>query len=329
MKYKLMGKTGLSVSELCFGTMTFGREADEDESRKMFAMCLDRGINIFDCANVYSRGKAEELLGRIVKETGRRNELVLTSKVGFSMGDGPNRSGTSRRHIIGEAEASLRRLQTDRIDLYFIHTFDPHADMEETLRALDDLVRTGKILYAGVSNWAAWQIMKALGISRERSLAGFSCVQPMYNLLKRQAEVEILPLCRSEGLGSISYSPIAGGLLSGKYSDGEGKGRIRDDDRYAARYGRAGSGEIARDFAKIAAEVGCHPASLAVKWILFSGMVTAPILGARSAEQLQAGLASADVPMDRALYDRITALTEDPPLATDRLDEQVLDRKRS
>ncbi|MBN2627866.1 MAG: aldo/keto reductase [Spirochaetales bacterium] len=324
MKYKLLGKTGVSVSELCFGTMTFGREADEGESRNMFRLCLDRGINIFDCANVYSRGGAEELLGRFVKETGNRNDLILTSKVGFAMGDGGNRTGSSRRHIMGEIDESLRRLQTDRLDVYFIHNFDPLVDMEETLRALDDLVRAGKVVYTGVSNWAAWQIMKALGISREKVMASFSCVQPMYNLLKRQAEVEILPLCQSEKLGVISYSPIAGGLLSGKYGIDEGKGRISDDKMYAARYSRAGNREIAGDVARIAGEIGCHPASLAVKWVLYGNRVTAPIIGARSVEQLNAGLASVDVPMDDALYERITSLTEDPPPATDRLEVQVM-----
>ena len=316
----------MSVSEVCLGTMTFGREADEEESRRIFRQCLDRGVNIFDCANVYGRGRAEELLGKFVNETGKRDDLFLTSKVGMAMGEGLNETGTSRRHIMMNVEQSLRRLQTDRIDLYFIHRFDPSVPMEETLRALDDLVRSGKILYTGVSNWAAWQIMKALCLSRSGGLASFSCVQPMYSLIKRQAEVEILPLCQSEGLGAISYSPIAAGLLSGKYSQAadEGKGRIRDDKRYAARYSRPEYFTVAREFSRIAEEIGCHPVTLAVKWIQFGGRVTAPIVGARSAEQLEPALASVSLPMDRELFERITALSETPPPPTDRLEVQVL-----
>ena len=298
-----MGKTGVSVSEVCFGTMTFGNEADEGESRKMFRLCLDRGVNIFDCADVYNGGLAEEYLGRFVKESGGRNGLFLTSKVGMNQNRGLNRGGTSRRHILQAVEESLKRLQTDRIDLYFIHRFDPDVPMEETLSALDDLVRAGKIVYTGVSNWAAWQIMKALGISRRKALASFSCVQPMYSLIKRQAEVEILPLCRSEGLGVICYNPVAAGILSGKYGrNGEvpqESVRLKDKADYAVRYSRPEYFSVAREFCRIADEIGCHPVSLAVRWVQYGGLVTAPIIGARTAEQLKAGLASVDVPHGR------------------------------
>ena len=190
MEYRQLGKTGVKVSELCFGTMSFGGDADEATSKEMFHACLDAGINFFDCANVYAGGRSEEILGKLM--AGRRDDLVITSKVAMPTGDGVNDRGLSRRHIMLQVEGSLRRLNTDRIDLYFVHHF-ASTDMEETLRALDDLVRQGKVLYLGVSNWAAWPIAKALGISARTGLTRFECIQPMYNLAKRQAEVEILP----------------------------------------------------------------------------------------------------------------------------------------
>ncbi len=216
MEYRLLGKTGVKVSALCFGTMSFGGDADYQTSSEMFSRCLDAGINFFDCANVYGRGRSEEILGELM--AGVRDDLVITSKVRMPMGDGVNDYGLSRRHIMMQVEASLKRLNTDRLDVYFVHHFDKDAAIEETLRALDDLVSQGKILYPGVSNWSAWQIAKALGVSAARGLARFEVIQPMYSLAKRQAEVEILPLALSEQMGVIPYSPLGGGLLTGKYT---------------------------------------------------------------------------------------------------------------
>lgn len=201
MDYRNLGKTGVKVSQLCFGTMSFGDIADEDESAKMFKRCRDIGINFFDCADVYAGGRSEEILGKLMAS--ERDELVITSKVASRVGDDINRRGSSRRHIQQQIEASLKRLKTDRIDVYFLHHFDSDTPVEETLRVLDDLVRQGKILYPALSNWAAWQVTKALGISAKESLARIECIQPMYNLVKRQAEVEILPMAQSEGIGVI------------------------------------------------------------------------------------------------------------------------------
>ena len=208
MEYRALGRTGVQVSCLCFGTMSFGGEADEATSAAMFRRCRDAGINFFDTANVYSEGRAEEILGRLIANC--RDDVVLTSKVNFPTGADINAGGLSRRHIMLAVEDSLRRLGTDRLDLYFAHTFDSRPAVEETLRAFDSLVRQGKILYPAVSNWAAWQIALALGVSAREHLARFECIQPMYNLVKRQAEVEILPLARAERLGVISYSPLGG-----------------------------------------------------------------------------------------------------------------------
>jgi len=233
MKYKTFGRTGVLVSELCLGTMTFGAEADEAEAAKMYAACRNAGINFFDCADSYAGGKTEEILGRLI--AGERDSIVLTSKFSNRTGSDLNAIGSSRRHMMRAVEGSLARLKTDRIDVYFVHVFDQLTAMEETLRAMDDLVRQGKVLYLGVSNWAAWQIEKALGISERKNLARFECVQPMYSLVKRQAEVEILPMAAAEDMAVISYNPMAGGLLSGKYAAGASGGRLREKEQYAKR----------------------------------------------------------------------------------------------
>jgi len=328
MEYKTLGKTGIKVSGLCFGTMTFGSEADQAESARLFAAARDAGINFFDCANVYGAGAAEEILGALAAPC--RDEIVLTTKVGFRTGPDANAAGASRRAIIQEAERSLRRLGTDRIDLYFIHTFDPDTPMEETLRALEDLTRAGKILHAGVSNWAAWQAQKALGIAALKNFAPIACLQPMYNLVKRQAEVEILPMAAAEGLGVICYSPMGGGFLSGKYAAADpargtaekAAGRIAENPRYAARYGEPSYLETARRFAELAAELGTAPATLAVAWVAANPAVTCPIVGARNMDQLRTVLPAADYPMTAELYARISALSPTPPPATDRNDER-------
>ena len=194
--------------------MSFGGDADEDTSSAIFKRCRDAGINFFDCANGYAGGRSEEILGRLI--AGSRQDLIITSKVYFPVGSDINARGASRRHILASIEASLKRLNTDYLDVYFIHHFDDQTPLVETLRALDDLVQSGKILYPAASNFAAWQVMKALGISAAQGWSPFAVLQPMYNLVKRQAEVEILPMALSEGLGVIPYSPLGGGLLSGK-----------------------------------------------------------------------------------------------------------------
>lgn len=321
MEYRLLGKTGVKVSQLCFGTMTFGDIADKKESEKMYKACRDVGINFFDCADVYAGGRSEEILGKLMASD--RDELIITSKVASRVGEGMNKRGSSRYHIQKQIEASLKRLKTDRIDVYFLHHFDKDTPVEETLRTLDDLVRQGKILYPAVSNWAAWQIAKALGISAKEGLARFECMQPMYNLVKRQAEVEILPLAESESVGVIPYSPLGGGLLTGKYShDNKPEvGRLVSNDMYQIRYGEALYHEVAANFTDYAKEKGHHPATLAVAWVMAHPAVTAPIIGARNLEQLKASLAALDVDMTPEWRAEISALSYEPPPAHDRLEE--------
>ncbi len=322
MNYKFLGKTGVNVSALCFGTMAFGREADEAESSAMFKACCDAGVNFFDCADIYAGGESEKILGRLIKD--RREELIITSKVYFPTFTDVNAMGASRRRIIYAVEASLKRLATDRIDIYFIHRFDDRTPLEESLRALDDLVRQGKILYPGASNFAAWQVEKGLGISAKEGLAPFACIQPMYNLVKRQAESEILPMALAETIGVISYSPLGGGLLSGKYGVGRSPeaGRLVTHEIYRTRYGDDLYYQVAEQFTLFARDRGFDPASLAVAWVAGHPAVTAPIIGARNAVQLRASLAAVDIPMTEALRAEISALAPEPAPATDRSEER-------
>ncbi|TME14048.1 MAG: aldo/keto reductase [Chloroflexi bacterium] len=318
MKYRTVGKTGIQVSSLCFGTMSFGGNADEETSKAMFHRCREAGINFFDTANVYSQGRSEEILGECLADC--RDEMVITTKVFYPMGKDINARGLSRRHIMLEVENSLRRLKTDRIDFYFVHLFDENTPMEETLRALDDLQAQGKILYPAVSNWAAWQIAKALGISAKEQLVRFELIQPMYNLVKRQAEVEILPLAVSEQLGVISFSPLGGGLLTGKYGVNKRpeQGRLVEEQRYTARYADEMNFVVADRFTTYAAEHGMHPATLAVAWVMSNPAITAPIIGARNGEQLEPSLAALDVDMTPQWRNEISSLSVTPAPATDR-----------
>jgi aryl-alcohol dehydrogenase-like predicted oxidoreductase len=321
MEYRYLGKTGIRVSKLCLGTMMMGSEADEETSKALFQRCREVGINFFDCANTYAGGRSEEILGKLA--AGNRDELVLTSKVYFPTGSDINEVGATRKHILRSVERSLRRLQTDYLDVYFIHHFDEVTPLEETLRALDDLVRQGKILYPGASNFAAWQVMKALGISAKEGWAPFEVIQPMYNLVKRQAEVEILPMAESEQLGVICYSPLGGGLLTGKYAGSQpDTGRFLVNKAYQARYGEDWIHEAAARFSSFARERGYDPAGLAVAWVASHPAVTAPIVGARSLQQLEGSLKAAEIEITLELRAEISALSIEPPLATDRADER-------
>ena len=321
MEFRPLGRTGVRVSSLCLGTMSFGGSADEAEARRMYRAARDKGINFFDTADVYESGRSEQVLGTLIAD--ERDQVVITSKVFGRVGEGINDMGLSRRHITRAVEASLRRLGTDRLDVYFVHMFDPRTPIDETLRALDDLVRRGLILYPAVSNWAAWQIAKALGMSALASLSRFEVVQPMYNLVKRQAEVEILPLARSESLAVIPYSPLGGGLLTGKYAGGRApeQGRLVESDRYRKRYESNVYHDVARRFVEFADAAGQHPVTLAVAWVKAHPAVTAPIIGGRNLEQLEPSLAAADFDMTPEMRKEITSLTPEVPPAHDRREE--------
>ena len=315
MQYRSLGKTGFSVSSLCMGTMTFSREADEAESARIYQECREAGINFFDCANVYSQGAAERTLGRLI--AGERDDLVITSKVGMDR-------GLSAGTIESCIDESLKNLATDRLDVYFCHRFDEKTPVEETLRALDHLVRKGKILSIGVSNWAAWQIGLALGRADRWGIAGIAVLQPMYSLAKRTDEIEILPLAQAENLGVISYSPLGGGLLTGKYlQDGDGsERRLAVSDLYARRYAEETNRDIARNLFEYAGRAGVSPVTLAVAWAGRHPGVTAPIIGARNLDQLRPALAAAAYEMSDEEYAYLSTLTPPVPPATDRSEDR-------
>jgi aryl-alcohol dehydrogenase-like predicted oxidoreductase len=319
MKTKPLGRTGVQVSELCFGTMSFGGDADEATSAAMYKATRDAGINFYDCADQYNKGKSEEILGRLMK--GHRDELVVTTKCYNPMGEDINARGTSRRHVVRNIEASLKRLQTDRVDVLFLHQFDKLTPIEESMRALEDVVRAGKVLYPAVSNWSAWQTQRAVDIQERNNWARLQVHQPMYNLVKRQAEVEILPMCEANGIGCIPYSPAGAGLLSGKYS-GQASGRLKTNKMYEARYGEPWMFEVAEKYTAFCKQKGLHPVSAAVAWVGAHPAVTAPIIGARNLEQLKDSLNAVNIDMNPALRAEIAALSRTPPPATDRLEEQ-------
>ena len=323
MEYKPLGRTGIKVSNLCFGTMTLGKEADEATSIKMYQQCRDVGINFFDTANRYSMGTSEEILGKCIAH--ERDKIILSTKVGNPVGNDINDYGLSRKHILLNLENSLRRLGTDYIDLYFLHTYDPATSIEETLCTLSDLRQQGKILAVGASNWAAWQIALALGISERKQLARFECIQPMYNLVKRQAEVEIFPLAKQQGIGVMTYSPLGGGLLSGKYSGQNSAviGRIQENPMYARRYGDPNYSSVTEKFVRYAEKKNISPSALAVAWVMGNPAVTAPIIGARNLTQLDQVLSSLKIKMTSEMLQEITDLSINPPIATDRSEERM------
>jgi len=323
MRYKFLGRTGVKVSEICLGTMTFGGDADEQVSADMYHYCREHGVNFFDCANVYVGGRSEEILGQLARD--HRDEVVIASKAYFSTGEDVNASGSSRRHLMLSVEASLRRLGTDRIDLFYLHRFDDTAPLDQSLRALDDLIQQGKVLYLGASNFAAWQVEKGLGLSLFHDWARFECIQPMYNLVKRQAEVELLPMAAAEELSVFPYSPMGGGLLSGKYALGvkPAAGRLVDNAMYATRYGDPWILLATQDFRELAERLGHHPAALAVAWVASHPAVTAPIVGARTLEQLKTSLGAIEIEMTDELRAQISALSPEPPPATDRNEERT------
>ena len=319
MKAKLLGRTGISVSELCFGTMSFGGDADEATSAAMYKAVRDAGVNFFDCANEYNKGRSEEILGRLAKD--HRDDLVLTTKCFNATGPDVNARGANRRHVVKAVEASLRRLQTDRIDVLFLHRYDALTPIDEMMRALEDLVRSGKVIYPAVSNWSAWQTQRAVDIQEHNNWARLQVIQPMYNLVKRQAEVEILPMAQANGIGVIPYSPGAAGLLSGKYL-GQATGRLKTNKMYEARYGEAWTFEVAEKFVALCQQKGLHPVSAAIAWVGAHPAVTAPIIGARNLDQLKDSLASVKIDMTPELRAEIASLSRTPPPATDRLEEQ-------
>ena len=306
MEYRYLGQTGLKVSALCLGAMTFGRESTEEESFKILDRFVEVGGNFIDTADVYSRGISEEILGRWMK-TQRRDDLVIATKVRWNMGSGPNDEGLSRKHILSGVESSLRRLATDYIDLYQIHQWDSGTPFDEVLSTLNHLVQSGKVRYIGASNLTGWQLQKTIDLCKHMGWEAFTCLQPLYNLLDRSIEYEILPVCQNEGVGVIPWSPLRGGWLSGKYRRGmtappEG---TRIDTAEKMGWGEAWkiydnerTWQVIDTLFSVAEQAEKTPAQVALKWVLDRPGITAPIIGARSMAQLEDNLGSVGWKLD-------------------------------
>lgn len=310
MNYKRLGRTGLKVSELCFGCMTLGDEADENLSIRMVERCLEAGINFFDTANVYAEGRSETILGKALQ--GKRDRVVIATKVRHPVGTGPNDSGLSRYHIMQQVEISLRKLQTDCIDLYQVHRWDTDTPLDETLRALDDLVRQGKVRYVGCSNFSAWQLVRALWLSDKHDWARFDCIQPRYNLIDRAIETELLPACEAFGVGVMVYSPLAGGILTGKYKPGEpfpAGTRGAESEFFQQNRAKPHLLELAQQIVPVMQRFDRPIVQTAVAWTLAHPAVTSAIIGARNMEQLELilnGWQGALPPEEKQILDQVS-----------------------
>jgi aryl-alcohol dehydrogenase-like predicted oxidoreductase len=314
MEYRALGRTGVQVSKLCLGCMLFGDDTTEEDSIRIAHRAMDAGINFFDTADVYSRGVSETVVGKALKEDGRRNRVFLASKFYNRMADDdPNAWGGHRFHIVKACEDSLRRLQTDHIDLYQMHRPQPTVPIDETLRALDDLITQGKVRYIGTSTFGAWQIVESLWASKELGLNRFVCEQPPYNLLDRRIERELLPMCRTYGIATIPWAPVAGGLLGGRYRKGQPRPQ---DARYASKsapFGRDNEAAIAKveEYVAFCDQRGVGPSTFATAWVAAQPGVTSPIVGPRTMAHLEDYLKAAELVV--ADEDRIAVDALFPP----------------
>lgn len=311
MKIRTLGQSGLQVSELCLGTMTFGNQADKPTSHKILDEAFHAGVFFVDTADAYPLGGTYETLGNTESIIGewlqdKRDQIVLATKCFGRMGPGPNQGGLSRKHIMQAVEDSLRRLKTDYIDLYQAHQFDANVPLDETLRAFDDLVTAGKVRYIGVSNWRAWQVMKGIGVTERKDYVRIQSVQPRYNLLFRMIEEELVPACINEGVGIISYNPLAGGMLTGRYKPGQEvatgsrfalSGVSNVGQLYQTRYWQEPNFQAVERYRAWCQENGLDMATTAVRWVTQQPGITSAIIGASRPEQLAASLAAADAPM--------------------------------
>jgi aryl-alcohol dehydrogenase-like predicted oxidoreductase len=310
MEYKNLGKSGLKVSRIGLGTNNFGGQVSEEDSIKIVRRTIDLGINLIDTADMYTKGRSEEVIGKAVQ--GYRDDVIIATKVGMNVGEGPNQSGLSRKHILWQLNHSMKSLQTDYVDIYYLHRFDPETPLEETLRTLNDLVREGSVRYIACSNFAAWQIAKAHEICEDFSLEKFVAVQPPYNLLQREIETELLPYCQHEGLGVLTYTPLMGGLLSGKYAKDTPPptgSRAEYNQAYWERINKERNFTILQQIESIAGDAGISLRQLAIAWILKNPVITAPVLGASKPEQVEENCGIVEINISDEVYKRLNAIT--------------------
>lgn len=310
IEYRRLGNSGLEVSALGLGTNAFGKRADQDTSTKILHYALDSGINFIDTANIYAGSESERIIGQALD--GRRDKVVLATKAGLVKGDGPNERGSSRYHLQQELDNSLRRLKTDYIDLYQIHTFDPYTPLEETLRTLDDMVSSGKVRYIGASNYAAWELMKAQGISENKGYTRYISTQVSYSLADRTPEQELVPFCLDQGVGIIPYFPLAGGILSGKYTSidqAPPSSRAVTDPNFN-RFLNERTIALGQNVSKLAAEHGYTPSAISIAWLMDRPAVSTVIVGATRVEQLEANLKSVDIHLDSEVTKQLDEISD-------------------
>lgn len=310
MKYRRLGNSGLEVSLLGLGTNAFGKRADQETSTRILYHAIDQGINFIDTANIYAGTESERIIGEAL--TGRRHEVVLATKAGLVRGEGPNSRGSSRFHLMQELDHSLKRLKTDYVDLYQIHTFDPNTPLEETLRTLDDMVRAGKVRYIGASNYAAWELMKALGISEAKGLTRYVSTQTSYSLADRTPEQELVPMCLDQGVGIIPYFPLAGGILTGKYSFADRaplQSRAQTDPSFN-RFINDRTLTLGEEVSRIAEAYGCTPSTLSIAWLMKQPAVSTVIVGATRAEQLDENLKSVELALPAEALARLNEVSD-------------------
>ncbi len=330
MEYRRLGKSGVKVSEICLGTMTFGHGADEAESNRMVHLACDAGVNFFDTANSYGDGESEILLGKALK--GRRRDAIVATKFFNPMGTGPNDSGMSRVHIMQAIDDSLKRLQMDYVDIYYIHHVDSQTPLEEMLQALDNLVQQGKVRYTACSNYQAWRLCEALWISDIHGWTRFSCYQPQYSLVVRDIEQELVPLCELKGLGVVVWSPLAGGFLSGKYRPGE---RTQDGTRsaegwaYPQPYFAENADETLQTLLQVSDELGRSPAQVALRWILEQRTMTSVIVGARHTRHLRDNLGAAGWRLEGNVLEKLNEVSHLPDRYPEAMEKNMHKRRNS
>jgi aryl-alcohol dehydrogenase-like predicted oxidoreductase len=330
MDYRNLGRAGLKVSEICLGTMTFGNGADQAGASRMVDAALAAGVNFFDTANSYVGGTSETMLGEALK--GKRHEAVIASKVFNPMGHRPNDSGMSRLHIKQQIESVLKRLQTDYVDIFFIHHVDHATPLEEMLRAFDDLVREGKVLYTACSNYEAWRLMEALWLSEVNGWEKFACYQPQYSLVVRDIDEEIVPALELKGLGCVAWSPMAGGYLSGKYTPGSLKvqgSRSAEGWGFQSRFFATNHAEILQTLLDVAKEIGKSPAQVALRWVMDQPFMTSAIVGARNAEQLGETLQAGGWGLPAEALEKLNKVSSRPWRYPRAFEEPMAERRKS
>jgi aryl-alcohol dehydrogenase-like predicted oxidoreductase len=329
MEYRNLGQSGLKVSELCLGTMTFGTKTDRAEAHNIVDLALDGGINFFDTADGYGTGKSETILGEALK--GRRRQAVVATKFFNPMGPGPNDSGMSRVHIMNAIEDSLRRLQMDYVDIYYIHHVDIQTPIEEMLRALDDLVRQGKVRYVACSNYQAWRLSEALWLSEVNDLAAFVCYQPQYSLVVRDIEQELVPLCRHKGVGLVPWAPLASGFLTGKYEPGQRSvpgTRSAEGWAWHGRFFADNADETLSVLLDVADELDKTPAQVALRWVLEQPGVSSVIAGVRTAAQLRDNLGATGWRLEGEALARLNEVSYLPPRYPESFEQDTWKRRR-